>query len=184
MDDDTKFGQRPLTGKREIFAQAIAAQSLNLSDAYRASHNASNMKPAVVNARASELAKVPAVADRITYLQGEATRAAVAKISYTLADAMTQADDAYAAAQSFEQAGAMVSAATLKAKLGGFLIERKEVRTGGQLDDLAVKELLELKAELETRRAREEAADKLAGGGPAPAAHQQDGNRPTRRTLQ
>ena len=57
-----------LTAKREVFCQGVA-DGLNYSDAYRLSHDASRMKPAVLHEEASRLAAVPDVSLRIEQLK-------------------------------------------------------------------------------------------------------------------
>lgn len=57
-----------LTSKQEAFCQAIA-DGMNQSDAYRSAYNAVNMKPDVVNVKASQLAAGGKVAVRVDELK-------------------------------------------------------------------------------------------------------------------
>lgn len=59
-----------LTAKQEKFAQSIA-DGLNQSDAYRAAYSAGNMKPDVVNVKASQLASGGKVKVRVKELREE-----------------------------------------------------------------------------------------------------------------
>ena len=181
-DDDNQRNPRPLTARKSIFCEKVA-EGATLTDAYSVSHDVSKMKKNTISARASELAKVPAIADRIAYLQGVATAAAVERISYSIEDAMRQADDAYDFAKENGQAGAAVSAATLKAKLAGLLIERRDVRSAGPLDDADIAVLLRMRRDLEESMAREAVAEDPTGASPKPA-ERREGNRPTSRALQ
>jgi len=57
-----------LTAKQEAFAQAIA-DGKNQSDAYRAAYSAGNMKPEVINVKASQLAADGKVKVRVNELK-------------------------------------------------------------------------------------------------------------------
>ena len=65
------------------------------------------------------------------------------KIQYGLKEALTQAEEAFQVSKTKENGGAMAAAVTLKAKLRGLLIERKEIRTG-PLDTLEHDDLKQL----------------------------------------
>jgi hypothetical protein len=58
---------------------------------------------------------------------------------------MLEADEAFKVAKSKENGGAMVAAATLRAKLNGLLVDKKEIRTG-PLDGLDHEQLKALDA--------------------------------------
>jgi hypothetical protein len=131
-----------LTAKQEAFAQAIAS-GMNQSDAYRAAYDAANMKPNVVNVKASELMADGKVSVRVDELR----RPVVEELQYGLKEAMLEAADAMAVARGKENGGAMVAAVTLRAKLAGLLIDKKEVRTG-ELDGLPHDELKQLREAL------------------------------------
>ena len=70
---------------------------------------------------------------------------------YTLDMALRECDEAYALAMALGQASVMVSAVTVKAKIAGLVIDKKEV-THGVLDDLTTKELLRIRATLKRER--------------------------------
>lgn len=57
-----------LTAKQENFAQAVAG-GMNQSDAYRSAYDAGNMKPDVVNVKASQLAADGKVSVRVAELK-------------------------------------------------------------------------------------------------------------------
>jgi putative DNA primase/helicase len=94
----------------------------------------------------------------------EVLRAAVAEYR---ADAIKEAEDLRAMAVEKGQVAAATQAASLKAKLAGHLIDRKEIKSG-PLEDTDVEDLEALLAELKRRKAAE------AGG----KVEQDEGNRP------
>lgn len=114
-----------LTPKQEAFCQAVVS-GLSQADAYRKAYDARNMKPPTVQKRASELMANGEVKGRVQALR----KPVVTKLQYGLEQAMTEAHDAYEVAKKKENGGAMVAAATLRAKLNGLLVERRELRHG------------------------------------------------------
>ena len=170
-----------LTEKQEAFAVEVA-KGTSLTKAYKLCLDAEKMSDTTVLSRAKELARTPHVEARISVLRSLATAAAVRATAYTLEAAMKEADIAYEAAHALGQTSTMVSAATLKAKLAGHLIERKEVRSG-PLEDADISELTRLRSELKAARERESHADDLVGSSPTPAVRATEGNRPTSRAL-
>lgn len=140
-----------LTAKQEAFAQAIVS-GMNQSDAYRAAYNAGSMSAATINVKASELMANGKVAVRVQELRKPAVEAA----QYGLKEAMAEAAEAMAVAREKENGGAMVAAVTLRAKLSGLLVDRKEVRSG-PLDGLPPEDL----------KALEDALTRILGRGGA-----------------
>lgn len=132
-----------LTAKQEAFCQAIVS-GMSQADAYRAAYDAGKMKPPTVQKRASELMANGVVAGRVDSIRAPV----VAKLQYGLEQAMLEAEDALTVARNKENGGAMVAAVTLRAKLQGLLIERKEVKvtTVEQLPDEALDKLITQKA--------------------------------------
>lgn len=132
-----------LTAKQEAFCQAIV-KGMNQSDAYRNAYNASKMKDATVWAVSSKLVTDHKVSTRIDALR----KPVIAKLQYGLEEAMREADDALKVSKSKENGGAMVAAVTLRAKLSGLLVERKEVKltTIQQLADADLDNLITQKA--------------------------------------
>ena len=59
-----------LTAKQENFAQAVAG-GMNQSDAYRSAYDAGQMKPDVINVKASQVAAVGNVSVRVAELKKE-----------------------------------------------------------------------------------------------------------------
>lgn len=119
-----------LTAKQEAFALAVVS-GMNQSDAYRSAYDAGKMKPTTVTVKASELMTDGNVAVRIAELRAPVAQA----VQYGLEQAMMEAQEAFEVSKAKENGGAMVAAATLRAKLNGLLIDRKEVRTG-PLDEM------------------------------------------------
>jgi len=128
-----------LTGKQEAFAQAIVS-GMNQSDAYRAAYNAGTMSAATINVKASEVMANGKVSVRVAELR----KPVVEALQYGLQEAMAEAAEALEVCREGRQGGAMVSAVTLRAKLSGLLIEKKEIRTG-ELDGLGHDELKQLR---------------------------------------
>ena len=60
-----------LTSKEEAFARAVALEGLGISDAYRASRDASRMTPACIHANAKRVARRSRVKLRIEELRGQ-----------------------------------------------------------------------------------------------------------------
>jgi hypothetical protein len=165
-----------LTAKQEAFCQKVACEGLNQTDAYKAVYDTSKSQPGSIYSNASSLARSAEVMARISALRGATTATAVKKAGYTLADAMADADDAMKLAIDKGQVASVVTAAALKAKLAGHMIDRKEVKNIGPLEEADVQELSTMLDELRARAAIEAGMS----GQAAPAA----GNRPEARTLQ
>lgn len=125
-----------LTPKQEAFCIAMAS-GMNPSDAYRSAYDTSKMKPASVNKEAKKLlTENPHITPRIEALR----KPVIVAAQYGLAEAMAEAADAMEVAREKGNGGAMVAAVTLRAKLSGLLIDKKEIRTG-ELDGLPHDEL-------------------------------------------
>lgn len=115
-------------------------------EAYRRSYKPSaRMSYTTIKRRAHDIVHNPRVAARIEELR----RSAADKVGYGLQQAMLEAERAYKVAEEGRNGGAMVAAATLRAKLNGLLIDRKEIRTG-PLDDLTRDDLKAIDAALST----------------------------------
>ena len=114
-----------LTAKQEAFCHAIVS-GMTQADAYRASYNASAMKAETIQKKASLLMTNGEVRGRVESLRAPV----VEKLKYNLETAMLEAEEAFKVSKSKENGGAMVAAVTLRAKLNGLLVERKEIRTG------------------------------------------------------
>lgn len=128
-----------LTAKQEAFCQAVVS-GMSQSDAYRKAYNAKKMKAETVQQSASRL-----MADRKVAARVESLRKPVAeKVQYGLEQAMLEAKEAFDIAKEKENGGAMVAAATLRAKLNGLLIERMKV-------DATVKGSVAYRANMPTR---------------------------------
>lgn len=128
-----------LTAKQEAFCQAVVS-GMSQSDAYRKAYNAKKMKAETVQQSASRLMADRKVAARVETLR----RPVVEKVQYGLEQAMLEAKEAFDIAKEKENGGAMVAAATLRAKLNGLLIERMKV-------DATVKGSVAYRANMPTR---------------------------------
>ena len=111
-----------LTPKQEAFVQAYLTTG-NASEAYRQSYNASGMKPAVINVKASELLANGNIAVRVQELQAIAVERALVTVQ-SLTDEL---EEARALALQEGQPSAAVSASMGKAKLHGLLVDKAEL---------------------------------------------------------
>jgi phage terminase small subunit len=142
-----------LTAKQEAFCQAIVS-GMSQADAYRKAYDAENMKPATVQKRASELMGNGAITGRVDALRAPV----VEKLQYGLEQAMNEAEDAFRVSKQKEQGGAMVAAVTLRAKLNGLLIEKREDVTDplkkaiGNMPAEKAQEMLDALAQVEAVR--------------------------------
>lgn len=111
-----------LTPKQEAFVQAYLTTG-NASEAYRQSYNASGMKPAVINVKASELLADGKIAVRVQELQAIAVERALV----TVQSLTEELEEARALALEERQPSAAVSASMGKAKLHGLLVDKAEL---------------------------------------------------------
>ena len=111
-----------LTPKQESFAQAVVS-GMTQSDAYRSAYSAGKMKAETIQRKACELMKDGKITARVEELR----KPVVEKLQYDLEKAMGEAQEAFEVARDKENGGAMVAAVTLRAKLNGLLVERKEI---------------------------------------------------------
>lgn len=117
-----------LTPKQEAFAQAYV-ETGNASEAYRRSYSAANMKPEVVNNKASELLKKGDVRVRVAALQAKA----VERHELTVDDIIRELEEARTFAMTGErpQPSAMVAATMGKAKVLGFIKDKVDASLTG-----------------------------------------------------
>ena len=116
-----------LTPKQNAFAVQYVATG-NASEAYRRAYDAKNMKPDTIHARASELLKHGGIAARVTQLKADlATDNEV-----TFGEVAAALRASIKAAMEAGQYSAAVSACMGLAKLGGLLVEKRQV----SIDDL------------------------------------------------
>lgn len=113
----------PLTAKQEAFCLAIVS-GLSQADAYRKAYDASRMQAKTVQEKASRLMADGKVRARVEELRAPV----VEELRYGLREAMLEAEEAFQVSRGKDNGGAMVAAVTLRAKLHGLLIERKEIK--------------------------------------------------------
>jgi uncharacterized protein YoaH (UPF0181 family) len=120
---------RGLSHANEVFCQCLA-RGYKQSDAYKEAYPKSRLWTAASAAnKASALAKVAAIQARVAAIREPVIRDIQANTAgYGLQQAMEEAQRAMALAESSGQAGAMVAAVQLRAKLNALLIDRKEVQ--------------------------------------------------------
>lgn len=114
-----------LTPKQEAFALAYV-ETGNASEAYRRAYDASKMKPAVINVKASQLLAEDKVAVRVAALRADV----VARHNLTVDDLIDELDEARSVALAAEtpQASAAISATMSKAKLLGLIVDKVDAR--------------------------------------------------------
>jgi len=140
-----------LTAKQLTFVTALA-KGAGVSEAYRAAFDTGRMLDSSVASAATKLKALPQIQEKLAQ-QRERVEVVMAKqVAYSMIDAFRESEEARQLAHSVGQAGAAVAAVTLRAKLGGLLVERKEVRIGA-LEDTDLDELLAMR-----ERIRDESA--------------------------
>jgi hypothetical protein len=117
-----------LTPQQEAFAQALASGA-DQSGAYRTAFRRSRgWRPKSVWEHASRLAANGKVQARVDALGAIARAEAERSLKFGLPEAFAMADEAFECGRQFEQAGAMVAAAHLKAKIAGLVVNTHEIR--------------------------------------------------------
>ena len=111
-----------VTAQQEGFAQSIYS-GMNQSDAYRANYDCSNMLPATIWARASELAADGKVAGRLADLRDTVTEANL----WTRKEAFKEAEENLTGAREAKQWGPANAATKTRIELAGLV----EVPSGG-----------------------------------------------------
>ena len=113
-----------LTDKQELFARGLF-RGLSNSDAYREAYPASlKWQHHALHNKASLLSKHGGVQVRLTQLRLPVERA----LQYTVVEAMEEALQAFEVARQEGSGSGMVAAATLRSKLHGLLVEKREVK--------------------------------------------------------
>jgi hypothetical protein len=115
--------------RHELFAQQLA-QGKSASEAYVLA----GFKPSRHNA--SRLRTKSNICARVREIQHASAKSA----EITIASVCAELDDAISVARSKGQANAMVSAASLRARLAGLMVERVEVGQPGDFEDCSTKE--------------------------------------------
>lgn len=135
-----------LTPQMEDFAQCLST-GMSQADAYRRAYPGSlKWKDSQVYSKASTLAGHVKVMERVKELRAPV----VAKVQYDIEAAMREAAEAFEVAKVKENGGAMVAAVTLRAKLNGLLVDKKQIvpsdiedLTDEQLDRLIARKMQE-----------------------------------------
>ena len=132
-----------LTSKQEKFAQGVAS-GITQADAYRAAYNASNMKVDSVHCKASVLMTDVKIRSRVEELR----KPVILKMQYGLEQAMIEAEEALNVCRENNHGGSMINAITLRSKLNGLLVDKKEIKltTIEELADTDLDAFIALKA--------------------------------------
>ena len=141
----------PLTAKSEKFSQLVAAGE-TYTDAYLDAYQ----KPAGYDRKgaAVEGSRLMAITDmvlRVQELRRPVIRKVQRKFEYNLNKALGDAEDAYNLAYEQANAGQVLAAIELRAKLCRFLAEQVEHRHG-LLDDASTQTLIEMRRWIESRK--------------------------------
>lgn len=139
MGKSARVTEEGLTLQEEAAVQAFLRCG-NETEAYREAYNNATSNPGTDRVAAQNLFKRPRVKARLQSLIKKTEAAAL----YTSDVAMQEAKEAYDLAKKLGTPAAMVSAVTLRSKLAGILIERRENtnRTAKDLSDAEVEEML------------------------------------------
>ena len=125
------ISNRRLTPKQEAFSTEYVTLG-NASEAYRRAYDAANMQLATIHARASELLKHGGVAVRIAELKADLAK----DNEITFGEIAAALRATYEAALKANQFSAAVSAYMGLAKLGGLLVEKREIAAAADQDHL------------------------------------------------
>lgn len=118
---------RNLTYQQEEFAQHIAS-GMSQAEAYRKAYPTCLKWPdKAVWSKASVLARHEGVVARIAEIRQPAVARVQEAIVYNVQVAMQEAGEALEMAKKTQQAGSMVAAIQLRAKLNGLITDKKEV---------------------------------------------------------
>lgn len=116
---------KPLTENQLAFVKLVA-KGVNQTEAYRQAYPNCKAKSEVVSIKACQLAKTTRVVEALAKARDRVEQG----ISYGLVDALREAEEARAMAETQKQSSAMTAAITLKSKLLGLMAEdRKNDRT-------------------------------------------------------
>lgn len=133
-----------LTAKQEMFVQAYV-NGASKSEAYRVAYDTENMSSPTISRNAHTLFDNSKVAAR----RAELAAARQSTANYTVETAMAEAAEAMKFAVKRGNPGALVAAITLRAKISGLLIDKKEIKVG-PLDKLSHDDLRALTAAFAT----------------------------------
>lgn len=121
-----------LTNKQYEFVRQLGCNGGNLSEAYRNSYDASEMKAETIHVEAQKVAKNPKVATWIEYMRKQAQEIAINELGYSARDCFNELDDVRRRAR--EDKGNYnqeLKAIELKGKLAGhFNNKDNEVQAG------------------------------------------------------
>lgn len=131
--------EKKLTARQEAFCRAYV-ETGNASEAYRLSFSTENMKDTTIRCRAYDLMKEDRIVNRIKKIQ----KTHVDRHEITMDSILTELSDAFAIAKEDRAPAAMISATMSKAKLLGFLVEKKDVTVHSKISSLSDEELNEL----------------------------------------
>jgi phage terminase small subunit len=133
--------------RRELFAQSVVSGS-----SLKESAIAAGYAPSRAEQTGSELRKNREIAVRIGEIRAVITESITRFMTYGLAQAMAETNEALELARTNGQPGQMIAAITLKARLCGLLIERKQIdyRNIDELSDGELENLIESAESSET----------------------------------
>ena len=144
-----------LTAQQEHFCRAMA-ENLTQADAYREAYPRSvNRVDKVVHSKASTLMRDGRIKVRVEALRAPAIR----KVALTVEDHLEQLAKIRDRGMELDQISAAATAEIARGKVGGFYIERKEIKVS-KFDDLGATEKLDLIEVMKAEAARRKA---LAG---------------------
>ena len=171
MPQTTAKDPSTLSHAHELFCIALHA-GMTKADAYREAYPKSRLwKAASASNKASNLANKPHIQARLAAMREPVMRAIQANSAgYGLLQAMDEAQRAMALAESSGQAGAMVAAIQLRAKLNGLITDKKEVTVtemGGMTPSEKAALLEAARGQLSMLKLPEQAIDDVEPKGPS-----------------
>jgi len=103
-----------LTTKQNLFALKVGAEDVSVTTAYKLVYDCTRSLPKTIEDNASSLYRSPVVAAEIARIRGDRAAVAARKASYTLADAILEAEEIRVLAVKAGNLPAAATASTLK----------------------------------------------------------------------
>ena len=127
---------KDLTPKQQKFLD-VYLKSGNASEAYRQAYDAKSMSAQAIHTEASKLLQHPAITRRL----GVVKERAIEKAAVSVESLLSELEEARQLAKGKENSSVMVQATLGKAKVGGFIVDKKEIGGPGEFALLSDEEL-------------------------------------------
>jgi hypothetical protein len=143
-----------LTPLRERFARLLALSDRTQGECYLAAGYSAGNNPDTTQKNASALANDSDIILRVAELRRPVIRALQKEYSYTLQDALRECEELYDLSKAKGNEGGMARAIELKSKLVKILSDSVDITHRHVLDGVSSQLLLEMKQQLEDRKAK------------------------------